>query len=292
MAPPRTKESLEPTDLDLVQAAVSGDSEALEGLVVRHQAWIFNLALRMVGNHHDAEDVTQEILSKVVTRLATFEGRSKFRTWLYRIVVNHVTNMKRRPAERMHTFSSFARSIDGTPDLDLPDTESLPVDRELLIQETNHICFAGMLLCLNRKQRLAFILGPIFGLTDRTASEIIGISRAAYRKRLSRARERLRAFMSDRCALFDESNPCRCENKTRSLIESGLIDPSDLKFADTAAMTIRKIAPRRFSEFHRFWERRCDSVFRNEKFYEPEDFAKTIRDLTRRNEFKTLFDLN
>src|SRR5580704_4560573 len=82
-------------DQSLVLRARSGDRQALEDLVHRHQAWIYNIAVRMLHHPQDAEDATQEILIKVLTRLASFEGRGSFRTWLYRIVVNHVLNMKR-----------------------------------------------------------------------------------------------------------------------------------------------------------------------------------------------------
>ena len=86
-------------DQSLVLRARSGDRQALEDLVHRHQAWIYNIAVRMLHHPQDAEDATQEILIKVLTRLASFEGRSSFRTWLYRIVVNHVLNMKRGRVE-------------------------------------------------------------------------------------------------------------------------------------------------------------------------------------------------
>src|SRR5260370_38660857 len=69
-------------DQGLVMRARSGDREALEDLVQRHQGWIYNLALRMLFHPQDAEDATQEILVKVRTRLPSFEGRSTVRTWL------------------------------------------------------------------------------------------------------------------------------------------------------------------------------------------------------------------
>src|SRR6202007_1495799 len=86
-------------DQNLVLRARSGDRQALEDLVQRHQTWIYNIAVRMLHHPQDAEDTTQEILIKVLTRLASFEGGSGFRTWLYRIVVNHVLNMKRGRVE-------------------------------------------------------------------------------------------------------------------------------------------------------------------------------------------------
>src|SRR5712672_4314007 len=86
-------------DADLVEQAKNGDRASLEKLILRHQAWIYNIAVRMVFHPHDAEEVTQEVLVKVITKLSTFKGDSKFRTWLYRIAANHVLNMKRRSAE-------------------------------------------------------------------------------------------------------------------------------------------------------------------------------------------------
>ena len=67
-------------DLALVRRIEGGDRDALEALVVRHQPWIYNIVVRMVYHPHDAEDVTQEVLIKVLTKLSTFEGRSRFRT--------------------------------------------------------------------------------------------------------------------------------------------------------------------------------------------------------------------
>src|SRR6266576_5355090 len=104
-------------DAELVEQAKNGDRAALEQLVLRHQAWIYNIAVRMVFRPHDAEEVTQEVLVKVITKLGTFQGDSTFRTWLYRIAANHVLNMKRRSAEaRAMTFADYGAAISGTPD--------------------------------------------------------------------------------------------------------------------------------------------------------------------------------
>ena len=86
-------------DQELVHLSKDGSPAALEEMVVRHQAWIYNLALRMVHRPEDAKDATQEVLIKLFTRLSTFDGRSSLRTWLYRIVINHLLNMKRSRAE-------------------------------------------------------------------------------------------------------------------------------------------------------------------------------------------------
>jgi RNA polymerase sigma factor (sigma-70 family) len=138
-------------DVQLVCQASSGDRDSLERLILRHQSWIYNIAVRMVFDPQDAEEVTQEVLIKVVTRLSTFRGDSKFRTWLYRITANHILTMKRRGGETSpHSFSSYADAIHGTPDLDLPDPKSVPVDVPLLVEgfidaghvDPHHLLFA------------------------------------------------------------------------------------------------------------------------------------------------------
>jgi DNA-directed RNA polymerase specialized sigma24 family protein len=152
-----------PTDVDdqrLVARVRSGDSKALHDLVQRHQAWIYNIAVRMLAHPQDAEDATQEILIKALTRLFSFEGRSRFRTWLYGIAVNHVLNMKRSRREQpAMTFGCYAHGLDTTPDLELPDQRSVPAAVRLLVDEARITCTSGMLLCLDREQRLIYILG-------------------------------------------------------------------------------------------------------------------------------------
>jgi DNA-directed RNA polymerase specialized sigma24 family protein len=76
----------DPEDHVLVMRTRSGDHQALEELIQRHQGWIYNIAVRILYHPQDAEDATQEILLKALTRLSSFEGRSSFRTWLYRIL--------------------------------------------------------------------------------------------------------------------------------------------------------------------------------------------------------------
>lgn len=99
-------------DQECVRLAQRGNRDALEQLIVRHQPWIYNIVLRMVYFPADAEDATQEILIKLLTNLSTFEGKSSFRTWLYRIACNHVLNMKRRRGEQKTlTFSDHLRTF-------------------------------------------------------------------------------------------------------------------------------------------------------------------------------------
>src|ERR1700730_4523676 len=189
-------------DQSLVLRARSGDRQALEDLVQRHQAWIYNIAVRMLYHPQDAQDATQEILIKALTHLSSFEGRSAFRTWLYRIVVRHVLNAKRGRLEPAAlSFSCYGHGLANTPDLDPPDEGTVGADVKLLVEEARIGCTAGMLLCLDREQRLIYILGEIFEVTDVVGGELLEISRENFRQRLTRARRDLHSFMNDKCGL-------------------------------------------------------------------------------------------
>src|SRR5436190_4022168 len=111
-------------DTDLVKLAISGDKKALQNLIIRHQVFIYNLALKMTKSVEDAEDLTQEVFIKAITALTKFEGKSQFRTWLYRITVNHFLNTKKSKAElKIVDFETYFNEIDNIPVKNLNITE-------------------------------------------------------------------------------------------------------------------------------------------------------------------------
>jgi RNA polymerase sigma factor (sigma-70 family) len=117
----------------LARQAVSGDRQALEGLINELQSDVYGVAIRMLWNREDAEDATQEILVRVVTRLVQFDFRSRLRTWVYRIAVNYILNVKKSPVERMNmTFERFAEDLaDG-----LSDDGPAAAEESVLVEES------------------------------------------------------------------------------------------------------------------------------------------------------------
>lgn len=274
------------TDRLLVTRASEGQQDALEALVRRHQPWIYNIAIRMLYHPQDAEDATQEILVKALTRLSSFEGRSRFRTWLYRIVVNHVLNMKRgRREPEVLTFSCYGHGLDTTPDLDPPDQATAAPDVLLLVDEARIGCTSGMLLCLDREQRLIYVLGEIFGVTDAVGAELLETSRENFRQRLARARRELHNFMTDKCGLVDPANPCRCAKKTRGFIQAGYVDPDNLLFARRRLQEVREVA-RTTADTLVTLDARCGEIFRQHPFYDPPDLAQALRKLVESRDFR------
>jgi len=283
----------EDPDAVLVERVRSGDREALERLVQRHQAWIYNIAVRMVFQPQDAEEVTQEVLVKVITRLASFRGESRFRTWLYRIVANHVLNMRRRDAEAAApTFAAYGAALDGTPDLDLPDPKSVPVELTLLVEEAKVSCTMGMLLCLDRKQRLVFTLGEILGASDTVGGEVLEMTADNFRQSLSRARRDLYQFMNGQCGLVSEKNPCRCPKKTRGFIQAGHVDPLGLRFVPEHVERIRDVASERYREIDDAVAVRHAAIYRDHPFLRPSDQVAWVRGLLERDEVRAALNLN
>jgi RNA polymerase sigma factor (sigma-70 family) len=233
----------------------------------------------MLFHPQDAEDATQEILVKVMTRLSSFEGQSSFRTWLYRIVVNHALNVKRGRAEQKSiSFSAYGAALDNTPDLELPDPKGASPDTKLLVTEAMLACTSGMLLCLDREQRLSYILGAIFEMSDIVAAEVLEISPENFRQRLARARRDLRNFMNDKCGLVNPANPCRCAKKTRGFIVAGHVDPENLLFVRERICEVREAAPKAY-ETIKTLDDKCADIYRRHPFYKPPDHGQMLRRL-------------
>src|SRR5438477_7956117 len=263
-------------DAELVGQAKNGDRAALEKLILRHQAWVYNIAVRMVFQPHDAEEVTQEVLVKAITKLSTFKGECKFRTWLYRIAANHVLNMKRRSVES-HTFATYGSAIERTPILDLPDPKSVPVEVPLLVEEAKIGCTTGMLLCLDRRQRLIFTLGEILGASDTVGAEVLEMTADNFRQCLVRARRDLYSFMNNQCGLVNKNNPCRCPKKTRGFIEHGHVDPHHLLFIPQHVERVRDVAPETVRDIEDIVERQHVAIYRDHPFLQPSDQVSWLR---------------
>ncbi|WP_196466323.1 sigma-70 family RNA polymerase sigma factor [Planomonospora sp. ID91781] len=215
----------------LVGRAVGGDAEALEEVVRRVQDPVYRLALRMAGRPADAEDAAQEILIRVVTRLSSWRAEASLVTWAYRIAVNHLLNLRRTAYEhRGITFEVLGENLaEGLAAADHRGPEA-----ELLAEEVRLGCTQAMLQCLDRSERVAYVLGEIFELPGEQAGWILEISPAAYRKRLERARKRIRAFMSATCGLVSRDAACRCARRVESAIAHGRVDPRRPVFAGHA----------------------------------------------------------
>jgi RNA polymerase sigma factor (sigma-70 family) len=209
---------------ELVGRAVDGDRAALAEVVGLLQDPLYRLALRMVWRPADAEDAVQEILIRVVTRLASWRAEARLLTWAYRIGVNYLLNLRRKtPLEnRELSLDTFREDLaDGLAVADHAGPEA-----ELLAREVRLSCSQAVLQCLERGERVAYVLGEIFLLSSTEAAWVLDLTPAAYRQRLARARQRIRAFMASTCGIVNPEAFCRCARRVDKAVASGRLDPA------------------------------------------------------------------
>jgi len=204
-----------------------GDRKSLETLIKNIQQDIFNLSMRFLSIREDAEDATQEILVKIITNLSKFEGKSKFSTWSYRIAVNHLLNTRKSRLEQHLNFPLFGEDIERGLRQSDPYYEP---DRDLLAEEVKIGCTLGMLLCLDRNLRIAYILGELFELSSRDAADVLDITPENFRKRFSIARQTLQHFMNSWCGLVNRNNNCRCHKRINYAFSNGRVDRKKLNY--------------------------------------------------------------
>lgn len=217
---------------DVARRAVDGDRDALDSLVRALQGDIYGLALRMLWNREDAEDATQEILVRVVTRLSQFDFRSKLTTWVYRVAVNYILDVQKSPVERMHlSFDRFAEDLAEGLSADGPRDG----ERSLLTEEVKIGCTLGMLQCLDRPHRLAYVLGEILELSGPEAAEALEIAPEVFRKRLQRARDAIVSFTRAYCGLVSDTAACRCNRRVPAALRLGRARADALDFAARAS---------------------------------------------------------
>jgi RNA polymerase sigma factor (sigma-70 family) len=223
---------------DLARRAADGDPDALSALIRQLQHPMYRLALRFLGHPDDAQDACQEIMIRIVTHLGSFEGRSKFTTWAYTVATRSLLRTKKRFVESSvkgpEQFASFLDAGMGDVDTTLEEAEY-----RLLCEEIRISCTYGMLLCIPRPQRAAYLLADVIGLTDVEGAEVLDCSREAFRQRVSRARRTLRYVIENRCGLVDPANPCRCGRQIAASEAAGILRRDDLPLAEHSREEVR-----------------------------------------------------
>jgi RNA polymerase sigma factor (sigma-70 family) len=213
----------------LAFAAAAGDSAALEGVLAGVHDDVYRLALRMLWHPEDAEDATQEALIRIMTRIGAYRGEAAFRTWAYRVAANHILNWRKSRAEQENlNFRRFAEELhDG-----LEEPDPVRPDAGVLAEEVKLGCTLGMLLCLDRDHRLAYVLSDVFDIPSEDGAFICDVTPATFRKRASRARAHLREFVNAHCGLVDPSARCRCDRRVATAVRLGRVKAHDLQFAN------------------------------------------------------------
>jgi len=166
-------------DLVLVNRPVGGDSTACDELVRRHQSYVFTIALRVLNDEADAQEVTQDVFMKAFKSLHRFEGTAKFTTWLYRIATNEAISRRRRkrpsttPVEEYHTGTSGHESL------------------QALASEERQVYLQQALALLQGEDAALITMYYLEELTLAEIGAIVGQEAGNLKVRLHRARKRL-----------------------------------------------------------------------------------------------------
>lgn len=287
----KSDKSIQHDDKVLIEKSLSGDKTALGALIQKHQAYIYNIAWKMVLNRNDAEDITQEVLIKVITNLSQFEFKSDFRTWLYRIVLNHFLKMKKAPMEHAITsFNDYAVALINIPNDNLSEIEQ--TERAEFIEDAKIGCISGMLLCLEREERIVYILADIFRTDYKLSAQMLNISYDNFRQRLTRVRKSLHNFMNNNCGLVNKQNTCRCYKKTKRFIELGWVNPQNLQFNVPHRRKIYQISKDKAKQLNETLDKEYSALYSDCPYIEDLDKKSIIESVLRNKKIKNIFELN
>ncbi|MEJ2010816.1 MAG: sigma-70 family RNA polymerase sigma factor [Anaerolineales bacterium] len=184
-----------------IRALRSGDREAFAAMVDEYSPQLYRLALRMLGNPQEAEDVLQETFINAFKHMKQFEGRSQLSTWLYRIAANQALMRLRKNGPDMVSVDEPLQLGGGeSVPRQLKDWCCLP-EAEFMTSEAQ-AQLDQAIGELSSALRAAFVLRDLQGLSTRKTAEILDISESAVKTRLLRARlelrEKLSAYFSGR----------------------------------------------------------------------------------------------
>jgi len=187
-------------ETELLRGLRAGEAHAYRQLLELHSANVYNVALKLLGDEQEAEDVLQETFLSAFKAINGFEGRSQLSTWLYRIAYN-TSLMRLRKRSRMTSFSLDAPLPGIDHDGDRPDVSrhlvdwsSVP-DDQLLTAEAREVMDRAIAE-LPQTLRSTFILRDIQGLSGSETAEVLGINVLTVKTRLHRARLWLRDRLS------------------------------------------------------------------------------------------------
>lgn len=188
-------------DNQLMQKAGSGNRAAFKELVIKHQGTVTGIIYRYTGNHNEVEDLAQDIFLKIYKAASSYVPRAQFKTWLYRVVVNHCLNFF-RSQKRKAMISSLDQPVSEDYNPHIQRTDEQKEQPEIILQQQElQIALKRALSELPERQRMAIILHRFEGLSYKEVATILGSSLSAVESLIFRAmnnlKEKLSPYKSD-----------------------------------------------------------------------------------------------
>lgn len=173
----------------LINSVINGNVEDFELLVLEHQKLVYNIALKMVGNAHDAEDVAQDAFVKAYNSLQNFRGDSKFSVWIYRLTSNVALDFLRTKKRHNHISFSQYNTEDEPMEIEVSDSRYAP-ETEFEKKELQEAVNRG-LLELPPDHREILLLRELSGLSYDEIAERLELEYGTVKSRIFRARKKL-----------------------------------------------------------------------------------------------------
>ena len=177
----------------MIRRVQHGDVDAFGLLVTAYEKNVYNVALQMLGNREDAQDIAQEAFLKAYNSLSSFRGDSKFSSWLYRIVSNLCLDFKRRQGRRPSSSLTVEDDDGENVQLDIADESQSP--ETLLERKLTREAVRRGLAELPDEQRQILLLREIQGLSYEEIGEAMGLEAGTVKSRIFRARKKLCAYL-------------------------------------------------------------------------------------------------
>lgn len=190
------------TERYLLEKAKNGDVEAFEQLIEGCQKKVFNIALRMIGNYDDANELAQEVFIRIYKSIKTFKEESLFSTWVYKVTTNICLDELRKRKKMKVTYldeeiktedSEIKRQVEDerpTPDVQVEKNE---------VRKVVHNAIKG----LSEEQRVMIVLRDIQGFSYEEIAKFLKCPEGTVKSRINRARSSLREILKTEMELFD-----------------------------------------------------------------------------------------
>jgi len=198
---------MEYSDEELISRFKVGETGIFEILVKRYKSRVYNMVFKMVRDGHLAEDITQEVFIKMYRFLPYFRGKSKFYTWLYRLMINLTLNTLKRV--RRDGFFAQTPSLEGELDLVEKVRDESFSPRKVLLNKELAEKIKLAVSSLSEILRATFVLREFEDLSYAELAKIFGCSRGTIKSRIFRAREELRRKLSSYLGERDSLGGCK-----------------------------------------------------------------------------------